>query len=1046
MLDWNDEGSDDGHGSDNNDDDDDRPSGDGFDSNKDFYPTPEQDQQGGSFNNYGGDNSGGSGGQSSSSGYFQFQLSQRGGGGTEQHIKPTDDMLLSQQPQALEGQQQEQSSILCSTETPSCETCDTIQCSLQESVHCRRHGSVNSSSSSQLLLPTPKQYVPTTTDNKNAVAGDALTQSLAEEIEALVQTSGLDATLMGNSVSQIVERNAQCEDLLICKNSVGNCGKLQTGPDDDPHLADATQTRSMASSLQGNTAEDVLSARLRDVQSPGILLESKILPSSKKVATQQQLTVSQPLQSIPVTPQSFLSVKFLGTGGFSTVDEVVHRDTNLRLGRKTLKNRDQSALEEIRKEVDVLQKLRHPHVIRFLGACANGDKMSILVSPVADTTLALWLDRFADHKPANLAETVVKMFGCLASSVRYLHEQRPVVKHMDIKPQNILIVGGDQEFPHVVLCDFGISSSDELPNGQAKPVTRQYIAPEVFDGVARKQAADIWSLGCVFAEMASVPFSQDNSGWLSFRKAFNGRTGKHYWQDVPEVQHRLSGFLEDASTTTEQTVVRALKTMLSAEPSVRPNAAALTMIFSPASCCLEWPNDKAIFPGPHEELGAVEMLTREGSVDCCTQLHQGETSESESSLSRAKCWLDDCSHTHDACRMLTPFGTKVLPTRLVDVLPGGQPTSFVRVIDSTSIPSSVDDVDYIALSHAWNQDHVTLKSDWLQEKLTDLPLQTLPTAVNTAISAAQELGHRYIWVDSLCVLQDSEQDKQQECATMATTFRNATMTMVLDQMATDKISTSANQSLQESIPDQQQHPSSLQGYRRHASPTLSTIDFATPGFAWDTRAWALQERLLSRRFLHLGEQMYWECNALKASETFPRGLSPLVWEKVHSKPATDVSNPSTTHRSNVYCSSISTGHQRHRSTASRLRDCQLIKKEGDALGDGMTAATTLKVGSAATAALAAPASYTEPSTHLNSTLVAAKQEAVVVDNVKSRSSQRFRTNIHAVTVQSGHQDANMHGHDGVSANSKSKSASKMNANTSRSSSRNGSKNGHGEII
>jgi hypothetical protein len=44
--------------------------------------------------------------------------------------------------------------------------------------------------------------------------------------------------------------------------------------------------------------------------------------------------------------------------------------------------------------------------------------------------------------------------------------------------------------------------------------------------------------------------------------------------------------------------------------------------------------------------------------------------------------------------------------------------------------------------------------------------------------------------------------------------------------------------------------------------------------------------LLSRRFLHLGKQLYWECNSLKASETFPRGLEPLVWEKVHTLNAT----------------------------------------------------------------------------------------------------------------------------------------------------------------
>jgi len=38
----------------------------------------------------------------------------------------------------------------------------------------------------------------------------------------------------------------------------------------------------------------------------------------------------------------------------------------------------------------------------------------------------------------------------------------------------------------------------------------------------------------------------------------------------------------------------------------------------------------------------------------------------------------------------------------------------------------------------------------------------------------------------------------------------------------------------------------------------------------------------------LGEQLYWECNTLKASETFPRGLSALVWEKIHTESSKDM--------------------------------------------------------------------------------------------------------------------------------------------------------------
>jgi serine/threonine protein kinase len=527
------------------------------------------------------------------------------------------------------------------------------------------------------------------------------------------------------------------------------------------------------------------------------------------------------------------------------VDEVLHRGTNLRLGRKTLKNRGPSAMHDLWKEVSVLQKLRHPHVIRFLGAYSQGDKMSILLSPIADTTLSLWLDRFSSEKPANFSQVITKMFGCLASSVRYLHEQRPVVKHLDIKPQNVLIVEGDGEFPHVVLCDFGISTSDDL-SFHSQPLTRQYVAPEVFGGSTRTSAADVWSLGCVYAEMASIAYSQDNSDWLKLRKEFSGRTGKYYWQDVSGLQDRLTMILENAATVTEQTTLRTLKAMLRRLPAERPDATSLTLVFTPAPCCLTWPNENVTYPGPVEELSSVEMLIHEDGIDCRTQLHQHSelTAAPLQSLGNAKNWLDQCSHSHEVCIRANRSEAKTLPTRLLEILPDG-PEGRLRVITSASISSRPESIDYVALSYTWNESQTLLTTTTHASMETNIPLSTLSSPLTTAISTAHRLGYKYLWTDSLCVLQDNEADKRDECANMASVFRNAALTLMLDSAADLE---------------------------------------SAPSCAWDTRVWTLQERLLSHRFLHIGrEQMYWECNALKASETFPRGLPLLVWEKAHSK-------------------------------------------------------------------------------------------------------------------------------------------------------------------
>ncbi|KAL5453451.1 hypothetical protein PMIN06_005487 [Paraphaeosphaeria minitans] len=660
------------------------------------------------------------------------------------------------------------------------------------------------------------------------------------------------------------------------------------------------------------------------------------------------------------------SLKLLGAGGFSTVDEVVHRETSLRFARKTLKNRERSAIEELKNEVDVLKKLRHPHIIRFVDSVQKGDRMSILLSPVAETTLAAWLDMKLQNRPDRLSETIVTMMGCLASSIRYLHEQRPAVKHMDIKPQNILVKQGE-DVPHVFLSDFGISSIGAITaSSTTMPLTRQYCAPEVSEGVSRELASDIWSLGCVFVEMLTVAYKEDNTRWLDFRQLFGGRKGKYYWQDVPALQGLLTQSLEQAASRTEANATSTIKEMLSSEPAARPTAPKLTMVFTPAPCCISWPNDKVTYPGPSEEFQTVKSFCQEDGREGCTHPHdvddqqkrQGET------VRHAKRWLEECTHDHADCRHdLQGIGAnKTLPTRLIDMSPEDGAGVSVRIVSSVDLEDR-ESSDYAALSYVWADDELQLSTARLDAMQRNLPRGTLPKAIDEAIAKAQDIGFRYLWVDNLCVLQDSQGDKQRESRAMADVYRNAALTIVATQKGVDQ------QALQAAV--------------------LPLSTYLTPGFAWDTRAWSLQERLLSRRFLHLGEeQMYWECNALKASETFPRGLdsfrnafSSLFWEKVHTRadahsvaPATARLNHNHMHTERNFdvegtgtakaaaekvternanghgaptankakgYGKMATPHQGVEEFSSLLvRDCQYVRKEGDAIGDSMEAGQT----------------------------------------------------------------------------------------------------------
>ncbi|KAG4442866.1 hypothetical protein IFR05_001662 [Cadophora sp. M221] len=134
-------------------------------------------------------------------------------------------------------------------------------------------------------------------------------------------------------------------------------------------------------------------------------------------------------------------------------------------------------------------------VDRFVGSYTDPKFVGILMSPVAECNFKQYLEGSFDKS------RVRSFFGCLATAVRYLHENK--VRHKDIKPQNVLVHRGT-----VLLTDFGISrnwtAAGHSTTAGITPKTARYCAPEVDEEAPRNSSSDIWSLGCVFLEMWSV--------------------------------------------------------------------------------------------------------------------------------------------------------------------------------------------------------------------------------------------------------------------------------------------------------------------------------------------------------------------------------------------------------------------------------------------------------------------------------------------------------------------------------------------------------------
>jgi hypothetical protein len=151
-------------------------------------------------------------------------------------------------------------------------------------------------------------------------------------------------------------------------------------------------------------------------------------------------------------------------------------------------------------------------------------------------------------------------------------------------------------------------------------------------------------------------------------------------------------------------------------------------------------------------------------------------------------WMKECDDQHEACGPdfdLTdpemPAGTAAfLPTRLIDV--GDDQQSPRLLITSEMRPSQEELRHYMALSYCWgpiDEDSklLTTTFDTLDSRTDSIPLAMMPQTFQEAIAVARALCVQYLWIDSLCIIQDDFMDWQRESSKMAEIFSNAYLTL-----------------------------------------------------------------------------------------------------------------------------------------------------------------------------------------------------------------------------------------------------------------------------
>ncbi|RTE73806.1 hypothetical protein BHE90_011774 [Fusarium euwallaceae] len=239
----------------------------------------------------------------------------------------------------------------------------------------------------------------------------------------------------------------------------------------------------------------------------------------------------------------------------------------------------------------------------------------------------------------------------------------------------------------------------------------------------------------------------------------------------------------------------------------------------------------------------------------------------EATFTTVKNWLDQCPEAHPKCRSREKLNPNpgTVPTRLLDTH-GSQAKTWSLIETSHTIPASSD---YVALSHRWSKDTPKLENANRSQYQTPQLDGLLPRTYQDVFTLCRALDIRYVWIDSLCIIQDSVEDFEREVATMMSVYMNALCTFsVCWEYPNAGLSFYRKPKTFLCWPETYM---ATTGPKTHAFVRdIMDWEEAVDSAPVNTRGWVFQERLLSPRILYLGNDvLFWECDDFLTSEMAP---------------------------------------------------------------------------------------------------------------------------------------------------------------------------------
>jgi len=235
--------------------------------------------------------------------------------------------------------------------------------------------------------------------------------------------------------------------------------------------------------------------------------------------------------------------------------------------------------------------------------------------------------------------------------------------------------------------------------------------------------------------------------------------------------------------------------------------------------------------------------------------NSGDT-RSKSSLHWVKQCIERCLNNHSRCHRTFK---RIMPTRVLDV--GLNDGKIIKLSDSI-----LRDDRYVCLSHCWGNSRALLTTkENLQLHRDGIHFDMFPRTFQDAITFCRSLGVRYIWIDSLCIIQNDALDWERESGIMASIYENSYVTVSATHSPNSHTGCFSSRPFFSST-------DSSNGQRHHIYARPQIVHPNNTVWKFHTlplmnRGWVYQERILSPRVIHFGHQeLAWECREVADCE------------------------------------------------------------------------------------------------------------------------------------------------------------------------------------